>query len=257
MSKPRILIVENSIAITGALKSIIRSSQHLLNDFTFIFLLPENSTAVDVVRDAGFEVHTMRMRELRKDFFSALGYLPVLLYNSFALKGFVRKHKISLIISNDLYNLMPAMSKMLGGNIPYICYVRFLPSRFPKQLVRFWCAWHHRYASNIIAVSKAVERELPHHDDVVVIGNELPSEDVHYIPAENSTTILYPSNYIRGKGQEMALQSFALISPKYPQWKLRFVGGDMGLAKNKQFKDDLIKLCQSLKLDGQTEWHSA
>ncbi len=254
MTKPRILIVENSIAITGALKSIIRSSQHLSDDYTFIFLLPKSSTAIDEVRSLGFEVYPFRMIELRKDLFSLIAYLPVLLYNSIALKKFVRRNNISLIVSNDFYNLIPAMYKMLGGSVPYICYVRFLPSRFPKPLLRFWCAWHQRYASTTIAVSKAVERELPYHDQVVVIGNELPSEDIHFIQSENSTTILYPANYIRGKGQEMALKSFAVIASKHPQWKLRFIGGDMGRLKNKEFKAQLMDLCHSLGLDSQTDW---
>ena len=254
MNKPPILIIENSVAITGALKSLVRSSQQLSKHFHFLFLLPKKSAAIKLVQSAGFEVYQMGLRELRKSFFDVLQYLPALIYNSFALKKIVREHKINLIVVNDFYNLVPATFKMLDGPIPYICYVRFLPSKFPATLVKFWCAWHRRYASAIVAVSKVVEKELPYRDSVIVIGNELPSEEIRFVSAKKSTTILYPANYIPGKGQEYALESWALISEKHPQWKLKFVGSDMGLSKNNQYKQSLIALSQNLQLGHRVEW---
>jgi glycosyltransferase involved in cell wall biosynthesis len=158
-----------------------------------------------------------------------------------------------MILGNDYYNLLPAVYRFLGGKVPYICYVRFLPSKFPGLLVNFWWSWHVRYASFIVAVSQAVSRQLPANEKVIVISNELPNV---YIPfTENhSQLILYLSNYIPGKGQEYALKSFALLSDKYPTWKLRFVGGDMGLKKNRDFKLYLIQLSNELGIMNQTEW---
>ncbi len=106
MSKRRILIIENSIAVTGALKSVIRSSEALSNFYTFVFLLPENSTALKYVRDLGFETLEMPMKELRKSILSVVTYLPRLLYNAIKLFGIARKLKIDLILVNDFYNLL-------------------------------------------------------------------------------------------------------------------------------------------------------
>jgi len=256
MNKPRILIVENSVAVTGALKSIMRSSHGLTENFTFIFLLPKNSAAVNHVRDAGFEVHQLDMRELRKNIFSIFIYLPVLLYNAFTLLSIVRKLNIHLVVVNDFYNLLPSAYRILRGKVPYVCYVRFLPSKFPKAFVKSWCALHLRYAQQTIAVSKAVLNELPFKQNVVVIGNELPAEACPFTSTLNSTTILYPANYISGKGHEFALESFALIYTKHPEWKLKFVGGDMGLAKNREFKESLIKRAHDLKISDRVEWHN-
>ena len=97
MSKPRILIIENSIAVTGALKSVVRSSEGLSNLYTFVFLLPNNSTAVKHVRELGFETLEMPMKELRKNVFSVVTYLPRLLYNAIKLFQIARKLKIDLI----------------------------------------------------------------------------------------------------------------------------------------------------------------
>ena len=253
MSKPRILIIENSVAVTGALKSIIRSSQGLSRDYHFIFLVPKKSSALNAVRAMGFEAFEFPMREIRRNIFSMISYLPALIYNARRLSKFIVKHSIDLIVINDFYNLLPPAHKILGGNVPYICYVRFLPSKFPAALVKIWCALHDRYAHTTVAVSQAVKRELTYREKVVVIGNELPNEDITASPGIG-TTILYPANYIKGKGQEYALQSWAMISKKHPGWKLRFVGGDMGLEKNRQFKEYLVNLSRELHHEDQVEW---
>lgn len=252
--KSRILIIENSTAVTGALQSILRSSQGLRDEYEFFFLLPKNTAAIGFVRQAGFEVHELQMKELRKDLLSFATYLPVLFYNSFLFAKLLKKLKIDLVNVNDFYNLLPACYKFFGGKTPYVCYVRFLPSRFPKPLVAFWCGLHDRFASAVIAVSEAVLRELPIKNNVTVIGNEVPAENILFTPSD-SNYILYPANYIRGKGQELALESFAIIHEKHPRWKLKFVGGDMGLQKNKEFKADLIKQASRLHLENQIEWN--
>jgi L-malate glycosyltransferase len=251
--KPRILIIENSTAVTGALKSILRSSQALQEDYLFIFVLPKSSSATAFVREAGFEAHGLQMKELRKDAFSFVTYLPVLFYNAYLLTKFLKQLKIDLIHVNDFYNLLPACYKFFGGKTPYVCHVRFLPSRFPKPLVAFWCGLHDRFASAVIAVSEAVLKELPIRNNVTVIGNEFPAENISFTPSD-SHYILYPANYIRGKGQEHALESFAIVHKKHPEWKLKFVGGDMGLQKNKEFKTELIKQANRLQLGKQVEW---
>ncbi len=255
MNKPRILIIENSIAITGALKSIIRSSQGLTNNYNFIFILPKQSKAITFVREQGFDVYELPMRELRKSFVSLISYGPSLFYNSFALYQITKRLKIDMVLVNDFYNLLATGYKILGGKAPYICYVRFLPSKFPKQLVRFWCALHHRYAMATVAVSEAVRKELPYQEKVIVIGNELPAEEIVFSSTLNSSTILYPANYIQGKGHEFALESFSRVSRSHPQWKLRFVGGDMGLQKNSDFKKHLMDEANRLKLGNQVSFH--
>jgi glycosyltransferase involved in cell wall biosynthesis len=255
-SKPRILVIENSIAVTGALQSILRSSQGLQNSYKFVFLLPRGSKATQYVRQLNFEVHEMPMMEIRKNVLSLLLYIPMLFYNSVRLFQFIKKQKIYLIVSNDFYNLLPTVYRLLGGKVGYICYVRFLPSKFPKPLVKFWCALHRQHAQTTVAVSEAVKRELPFKENVFVIGNELPAENAAFSSTLHYKTILYPSNYIQGKGHEIALESFSLVARNHPHWKLKFIGGDMGLKKNKEFKEHLVTLSRRLNLETQVEWLS-
>lgn len=180
-------------------------------------------------------------------------YVPFLIINTLRFRRLVRKQNIALVVNNDFYNLIPPLYIFFGTRIPYVCFVRFLPSKFPAWLVRFWYGLHQQYASKIIAVSEAVRRELPQVQGVAVVHDLLPGTAAAYQPAL-STTILYPANYIQGKGHQYALEAFARISKQFPLWKLRFVGGDMGLQKNKAFKAALIRRANALGLHNQVEW---
>jgi L-malate glycosyltransferase len=251
--RARILIVENSIAVTGALVSIVRSCRDLKEHFDFFFVLPKKSMARDYVQKAGFPVYEFPLKEIRKSLWVVL-YIPYLAANTIRLSNLVKSLKIDLINVNDFYNLVAASYRIFGGKVPFVCYVRFLPSKFPSALVKVWSLAQDRFARKVICVSNAVRAQLPFTRKVVVIGNELPEHPIEY-HSQNSRILLYPANYIQGKGQEYALESFALIHARYPQWKLRFVGGDMGLIKNRHFKDLLIRKSKMLGLENQVEWH--
>jgi L-malate glycosyltransferase len=253
--KPRIAVVDNSIDITGAATSIARTCEVLRDSFEFFFILPSNSKAILLFRRRGFEVTTLPMREIRKNFWSLLLYIPYLLINARRLRSLATSKDIDLVVNNDFYNLMPVLCRLMPGRkVPYVCFVRFMPSRFPARLLRFWCRLHDRYASHIIAVSEAVKRELPFQRNVSVIHNQLPATEVMYEPLP-SKTIFYPSNYIVGKGHNYALECFARIAARFPDWKLMFVGSDMGLQKNKAFKEALIHRVAELGLQNRVECH--
>ena len=243
----RVLIIENAIGPTGSVFSVLRSSAHFNGRYHFEFVLPTGSTAASTVENDGFDLHEIPMRELQRNLPSIILYFPALLVNTIRLRRVLRRRDIKLVVNNDFYNLLSPLVRILGGTGPYVCYVRFMPSKFPGPLVRFWFGMHERYATRIIAVSEAVKRELPASNKVVVVHNELPPVDVAFQHAA-STVLLYPSNYITGKGQELALEAFAHVVRDHPDWMLRFVGGDMGLDKNKAFRSMLIKRSEELGL---------
>ena len=254
MKKPRILVIENSIAVTGALNSILRSSNGLRDKFEFIFVLPTESTAYQHVRDQGFITVAIPLREIRKDPVALLTYLPALFVNTIRLRRLIAKHRIDLMVVNDFYNLLPCVYRLIGGRIKHLCYVRFLPSKFPSALVKLWSKLHQHTAFATIAVSQAVKKELPV-GNAVIIGNELPSTEVSFHPP-SSKILLYPANYIPGKGHEYALTSFSSVAKKHSDWTLRFVGGDMGLQKNRAFKQSLITMAKDLGIEHQVEWQN-
>jgi L-malate glycosyltransferase len=172
------------------------------------------------------------------------------------LKRIVREHSIDIIHVNDLYNMLPVALRLFATPVPYVCHVRFLPDRFPKPLIHFWLKLHFRFAEKIIAVSEKVKAQLPLHPKIVVIHNELPIEEryAHALPAPDHFTFLYVSNFIRGKGQIFALKAFSKIHENLDGWRLRFVGGDMGLEKNREYKNELVKTADTLGIGKKVEW---
>ena len=254
MKKNKILIVENAVAVTGSVVSVLRSSEYLKDDYDFVFILPKGSKAAAAIQALGFETHYLPMKEIRKKFIPMLLYLPALIVNTFKFRRLVLSLQPDLILNNDFYNLLPPFYKLIGGKVPYLCYVRFLPARFPKVLVSTWCWFHRRFSSGIIAVSNAVKAQLPYFESVSVIGNELPTQPADF-HTSHSQLILYPANFIAGKGHEDALASFERVSQKFPDWRLRFVGGDMGLDKNASFKSALVQKAQASVVRDQVEWY--
>lgn len=259
MSKPRILVLENSIAITGALKSIASVSRELQSSFSFTFILPKKSEGRVLLDQLNAkDILEWRMIEIRRSLFSLIFYLPILVRNALLLKKTVEARKIDLIHVNDIYNLIPPFARLMGCKTPYVCHVRFMPKNFPTALFRFWFKVHGRYAKKIIVVSKAVYKELPRHEKVEIVHDGFSFEEIKSfdIDQQESDTFifLYLANIIEGKGQNFALRAFSKIHYQLPGWKLRFVGGDMGLRKNRKYRDELEQLAKTLGVVDKIEW---
>jgi glycosyltransferase involved in cell wall biosynthesis len=260
--KPTVLIIENSIDLTGALKSITRSSYDLSQYFNFKFLIPRKARGRFWIEQAGFrDIIEIPFKEISRRLASILLYVPYLIANAIKLKRITRKENVTLIHLNDIYNLVPVASRLLGENTPYVCHVRFLPDRFPKFLFNTWLDLHLKFAHKIIAVSQSVKAQLPNHPKITVIHNEAPLEErLPYVGPQHRPShpfnFLYLSNFIDGKGQQFALAAFSQIHSTLPDWKLRFVGGDMGMHKNKIYRDKLIAEANKLGIGDKVEFES-
>jgi glycosyltransferase involved in cell wall biosynthesis len=77
-----------------------------------------------------------------------------------------------------------------------------------------------------------------------------PAGDPH-----SPVTFLYLANFIQGKGQMHALRALAAIGETRPSAQLRFVGGDMGLAKNAAYRESLVAEVERLDLKNRVEFH--
>lgn len=260
MDKKRILVIDNSIDVTGALKSILRTAEELHHFFDFHFAIPTASKSRLTITKMGFtHIYELPMKEISKRTISLTLYIPFLILNALRLKKIIKKEKISIIHLNDLYNLLPVVVRLFGTTIPYVCHIRFLPDRFPPWLLNFWMRLHLKYASQIVAVSKSVADMLPSHPKIVVVHNELPSQERYpelttLSDRKPSFTFLYLSNYIRGKGQDFALEAFARVHQETPLWRLRFIGSDMGLRKNQKYRDWLMERAKVLGIEKKIDW---
>ncbi len=246
-----ILIVDNSVAFTGAFKCALNEAEILSKEHRFIFILSSKSTLTSQLSGKGFTVYTLPIVEIRKSLSVLLLYLPMLFLNTLRLNRILKKEKADLVQINDFYNLLGATLKTINRKIKLITYVRFLPAVMPGPLRKIWIKAGLKKSDKIIAVSDAVLKQLPSNPkiqriyDPVNFQEKLPEKKYE---SKNTIDILYLGNYITGKGQDHAVEAFAQAYKQNEVLRLRFMGGDMDLEKNKAFKKELEERVISLGL---------
>ena len=238
--KQRILIVENSPDITGAFRSILGFASGLKDSFEFHFAIPQAATTSAMLKEINIPYIEVQFVEIRKGW-SLLGYLPMLLVNSFRLRNYVRTHSIRIVHVNDIYNMAGIVLKMLCPELKLVYHVRLLRSSYAKILYDTWLKLIRRSAHAIVAVSKSVlqeSREIIQTIPTYIVYDFLPLAG-RVIRPETSGKIrfIYPSNYVPGKGHRMAIEAFAGALRQIPDMELIFMGGDLSRSKNKEFKE--------------------
>lgn len=248
-----VLIIDNSVAFTGAMKCAMNEAELLSAEHTFTFVIPERSNLKEQLTAKGYRVYTLPMLELKRSFSAIILYLPVLLLNTFRLWRILKKEQIDAVQVNDFYNMLGIMAKAFGYKGKLLTYVRFLPSTQHKTLRKIWIKLAKRYADKIVCVSDAVLHQLPAHPKIVRLYDAVNLQEKlsakQYDETTGLTNILYLANYIAGKGHEDAIAAFEQAYKANPNIRLKCIGGDMGLTKNKAYKKQLQQYVADKKLE--------
>jgi glycosyltransferase involved in cell wall biosynthesis len=246
MENQKILVVDNSRAVTGALNAMRHATTPLRTEgLAFTYVLPSGSTARSVLEADGYVVHELPFVEISRRKADLLRYGPMLLLNGWRLYRLAQREKAKIIHLNDFYNLTGYVARWLSlGRLQVVTHVRFLPQSLVQPLARTWRWLAETSASRVVCVSQAVGRYFSTSPKVQVIYDPLPGAEKYAPPVRTSRPdgtvhLLYLSNYIQGKGQDLALTAFRTAYARNPRLRLRFVGGDMGLAKNREFRQQL------------------
>lgn len=262
ISKPKVLIIENSVHVTGALKSMGAMVRELSHRFEFIFILPKRSHAIPWVNanlpatsaeQVPVKIYEVPMVEISRSFVNLVSYVPALIINSIRVRKIIRDNNIDIVHCNDLYNLIPPFLKFFGARFSYVCHVRFLPDRFPPWLFRFWVKRQLSAAAKLFVVSEFLKAKLPADPKIVTVYDRIARDSNAFDPNNPATNVLlYLANVIPGKGHDVAIRAFRKLHHEFPDWKIRFVGGDMGLEKNKLYGTRLRTL--GADVAQQIEW---
>ena len=240
------LVVDNSRAVTGAINAMHHATTPLrAAGLEVAYVLPSGSTGRQVLEAEGYLVYELPFVEISRRKADLLRYVPMLLLNGWRLYRLARRTEVQLIHLNDFYNLTGYVARFLSlGRLRVITHVRFLPQSLLQPLARTWRWLSGRLASRTVCVSQAVGRYFAGTANATVVYDPLPGAERHPIPAhpprpDGTIELLYLSNYIQGKGQDLALMAFKAAYASDSRLRLRFVGGDMGLEKNKVFRQQL------------------
>ena len=251
-----ILIIDNSNGFTGAFKCALNEAVLLSDVHRFTFVIPEGSTNSSLLKEKGFTVYEFPLKEISRSLKAVAQYPFYLIGNMFRLKKVIAGEQIGLVQVNDFYNLLGAGLKMFSIKVKLITYVRFLPSSLPGSLRNLWTSMAHRSRDGVIAVSDAVLRQLPGNDKTIRIYDAVSlDEKIKQHTIQEGITFLYLANFTRGKGQEHALAAFKKLYDTNKEVRLKYVGGFLGLEKNKLFRQELEDEVKKSHLESAVSFH--
>jgi len=259
MNKKKVLHIENSTHLTGAFKALLGICEEIKQDYESIVALPQKSECNQLLAARDIAWKKLPFYELRKSLKALLLYLPKLMANTKRVVQYVKRNHIMIIHANDHFNLVAPLAKMLlKKKVKLVVHVRLLPSTYNHQLYSLFRHLNTRYADKLIAVSYAIHkayRQPPHMlvvRDRIVLKEQRPS---FVVRNDAPLKFVYISNYIQGKGQDLALNAFIKIAAEQQDCELHFYGGDMGLEKNKFFRERLEALAKGAGLYKRVFFH--
>lgn len=255
--KPNLFVVDGSIAVTGALVAAAQQAQVLKDKVDTILVLPRGHR-VPAARTAAFaEVIELPIVNMRKSAAGVFLYLPALLVASVQLRWAMRRRGCERLQLNDFYLLHGAMLRLLGYRGRIVTFIRIDPTRFGIP-GRFWLAAARWSSTELVAVSRFIQRLLgAKFPSRLVYAHISPDPRTIKKPASTARILLFVGNFIEGKGQDCALAAFNQIASHFPDARLRLVGGDMGLAKNREYRRGLEKLSNQGSVANQIEFYGA
>lgn len=239
--KKKILIIENSVYITGGFNSIVAFSDALKNRFEFIYVFPIGSSVVENLRLRNYKVYTLPFLEIGRNV-QSLKY-PFRLYkNAKSILEIIHHEGINIVHVNDVFNQLGCVVKLLRPSTKVVYHVRLLKSSYIAPLYSYFAATVKKFADRIICVSDAVLNDINRPEKAIVVYDPVsPYERYPLWDGLNDSCmrILYLGNYTSGKGQNFGLEAFIKFNEVFPNSSITFYGDDQTLF-SKAFKEKLI-----------------
>lgn len=245
-----VYLVDGSIAFTGAFACARNMARALEGIADVVLVLPKGSTIREDALGDFRKVYYLDIRNLRRSPGAVLLYLPFLALSTWQLRSLMRRDGAARLVLNDFYLMQGPMCRLLGYRGQIFAWVRIDPQGFGHRLSRLWLGLVARSADRIVAVSRHIQTCLPAAMETSLLYDALDRPSLPHQPSFGRRRLVYIGNYIQGKGQDDAIEAFALLAEDYPDLELEFHGSDMGLAKNRAWRDSLVSRAEALGLAG-------
>lgn len=235
-----IFILEASVAVTGGFISA-RDMARALKDSADVVLLHPDTARIAPAQLSDFSaVHKLPIRPLRRSLRAIAVYIPALLRATWVLRRHVSQHPGAILLVNDFFLVQGPLLRILGHKGPVLTWLRIDPAVFGR-VGRVWLWISTRLSSQMVVVSRHVQGLLPKGVQSRLLYDPVSTEYVS--PPDQSGSedriFVFLGNYIKGKGQDVALEAFSRLLPSFPQARLHFHGGDMGLERNRAYRREL------------------
>ena len=242
--KPVLVIVDGAIDLTGALVAAIHEAKLLAATTSTVLVLPRGHRVAASRLDTFTEVIELPMRPLRKTLSSLFSYLPALLFSSRKLLAHLRRLGADRLQINDFHFAEGAVVRLLGFRGRIVTWIRIDPKRY-GLIGRLWLALARWSSDDLVVVSNFIASRLPSgYRSTPIYDAATPADRGRRAPGKR---LLFVGNYIEGKGQDDAIRAFHRIALQFPEAELLFHGSDMGLDKNRAYRQSLEQLAASRK----------
>lgn len=218
-----------------------------------VLVLPINSSiGPDETVDFA-AVYRLPIRPLRRGVGAVLAYLPALAVAAIGLRWLTWRDRATALVINDFHLMHGAFCRLLGFRGRVLTWVRIDPAAFGAGVSKIWLRLAAAMSDRLIAVSLHIQGRMPRDLQTELLYDalaELPSP-----AAQLPGRFVFVGNYIPGKGQDHAIEAFAALVKEQPYLKLDFYGGDMGLAKNRAYREQLAARVVALGLENCVRLH--
>jgi glycosyltransferase involved in cell wall biosynthesis len=241
--RPSLFVFTGSRGVTGGFVAALREAQ-LLADIADVTLVVPQDSQFDDTATGGIRLLKLPFAQPRPTIGSVLGYPFRLLHAGWRLRRSMMVAGCKRLQINDFSFMEGAVARLFGFRGRIVTWVRIDPRRFGR-IGALWLWLDHHASHEIVAVSRHIQDAMPAKYPTRLIYD--PSvERAASRRNPSAATILFPGNYTAGKGQDVALRAFARLLQKFPNAKLVFFGGELGLPKHAHYRESLKSLAADL-----------
>lgn len=254
---PIVYVLDPSVAVTGAFVAARNMARALKVHARIVLVLPEQTHITRAECSDFWRVEHIPFTPLRKQADALLAYLPNLMRGSLRLRRLMRGDGSSCLILNDFYLMHGVLLRMFGYRGRNVSFVRCDPARFAGALAPLMLWLERMSGHQHVAVSSYVRSLLRDNEKIPVLYDYFSGATSPLAPSgtPGEKRLVAIGNYIPGKGQDMALEAFVRCAKEDPELTLHFCGGDMGLAKNRDYRQSLIARAEALGLSTRVHFH--
>ena len=256
-SKPGLLLAVHSAAAGGAQLLALADARHLARDFSLTISMPDGTLREDFgelgeLAPASASMPTWGASAARWTLQSART-----LRDALRLAALIRRHRIEAVLTNSTVLLAPVLAARLA-RVPVVVHAREFPmTRGGRVVYRL----HRRLATTVIAISHAVERELPSGRGarLVRIWAGIPIPERQPLPGARlrepvRLCVLGSVNGRGSKGQDVAVEALGYLAGKEIEASLDLVGpiSDEAYAEQLRRTADSLGVGDRVRISGES-----
>jgi L-malate glycosyltransferase len=250
---PVVYLVDGSVAVTGASTCARNIAKALTGLARVVLVLPSHSTIGTEETGDFAAIRRLPIHPLRRSLGGVLGYLPALSVSALALRWLMRRDHATALIVNDFHLMHGALCRLLGFRGRVFTWIRMDPAAFGSVMSKVWLRLAAATSDRLVAVSRHIQGRMPDGLRTEMLYDALA--EVPLTAEQGSERFVFVGNYIPGKGQDHAIEAFAALANELPALTLVFYGGDMGLAKNRAYREEVSSRVAALGLEDRVRLH--